>query len=292
MNVLRDKAVLELNENNYQLVSRELEQAQNRFTVGELTRTDVSQSEARLAEADAAVINANGNYKSAIAIYRRLVGSPPPSDIGYPVEKFELPTTLDQAVNLAETNNRAVLQSQFITAAAQDNIDSVFGELLPQVSAVGRLNKSYDPSDFIDEQRQGAVGVTASIPLYQAGSTRSRIREAKKQANRRHMQILEAKDQARQDVISNWEQLEAASAETRARESQIKAARIAREGVHYETEFGERTTLDSLNANQELLDAQVDYIKARRGEVVARFALARSLGVLVPQNLGFSTITP
>lgn len=292
MNVLRDKAVLELNQNNRRLVSRELEQAQNRFTVGELTQTDVSQSKARLAEADAAVINANGNYKSAIAVYRRLVGSPPPIDIGYPVQKFVLPKTLEEAINLAETNNRDVLQSKFVTAAAEDNVDSIFGELLPQISAIGKLNKSYDPSDFIEEQRQGAVGITASIPLYQAGSTRSRVREAKKQANQRYLQILEAKNQARQDIISNWEQLEAARAETRARTLQIEAARIAREGVHYETEFGERTTLDSLNANQELLDAQVNYIKAKRGEVVARFALARSLGVLVPQNLGFSTITP
>lgn len=292
MNVLRDKAVLELNQNNRRLVSRELEQAQNRFTVGELTRTDVSQSEARLAEADAAVINANGNFKSAIAVYRRLVGSPPPINIGYPVQKFNLPETLEEAINLAESNNRDVLQSKFVAAAARNNIDSVFGELLPQVSAIGRLNKSYDPSDFIEEQRDGSVGIAASIPLYQAGATRSRVREAKKRANQRHIQILETQNQARQDVISHWEQFEAARAETRARELQIKAARIAREGVHYETEFGERTTLDSLNANQELLDAQVNYIKAKRGEVVARFALARSLGILVPQNLGFSTITP
>lgn len=292
MNVLRDKAILGLNENNRLLVSRELEQAQNRFIVGELTRTDVSQSEARLANAEAEVINAHGNYKSTIAIYKQIVGSPPSIDMGYPAKTFPLPDSLNQAISIAETNNRQVLQAKFINAAAENSVDSVFGELLPQISAIGRLNKTYDASDFIEEQRQSSIGVSASIPLYQAGATRSRVREAKKRANQRYLQILSARDQAKQETISNWAALKAAQAEIRARRSQIVAARIAREGVHYEIEFGERTTLDALDANQELLNAQVSLVSAKRNEVVARFALGRSLGLLVPQNLGFSTINP
>ncbi len=292
MNVLRDKAILGLNENNRLLVSKELEQAQNRFTVGELTRTDVAQSEARLAAAEAEVIKAHGNYKSAIAVYRQIVGAPPSIDMGYPVKIFDLPETLPDSLSLAETNNRQVLQAKFINAAAEDKVDSVFGELLPQISAVGRLDKSYDQSDFIDEQRQSSIGLSASIPLYKAGSTRSRVREAKKRANQRYLQILEAQDQAKQETISNWESLKAAQAERKARNSQVQAALIANEGVHYEEEFGERTTLDALDSNQELLNAQVSLVTARRNEVVARFALGQSLGLLVPQNLGFSTINP
>ncbi|HPF79003.1 MAG TPA: TolC family outer membrane protein [Alphaproteobacteria bacterium] len=292
MNVLRDQAVLGLNENNRLLVSRELEQARNRFTVGELTRTDVSQSEARLAKAEADVINAHGAYKTAIATYRQLVGAPPAIDMGYPEKALSLPETLDDALSIAQTNNRMVLQAKFINAAAEAGVDSVFGELLPQVKAIGRLDKTYDASDFIDEQRQSSIGLSASIPLYQAGSTRSRLREAKKRANQRYIQILEAENQAKQETISNWEALKAAKAETKARESQVQAALIANEGVHYEEEYGERTTLDALDSNQELLDAQVSLITAKRNEVVASFALAKTLGLLVPQNLGFSTVNP
>lgn len=289
MDLYRDQAVLELRNNNKRLVEKELDQAKARFKVGEITRTDVSQSEARLADAKAGVINAQAAVKTSMAVFQQVVGSPPPIDMGYPVIKFDIPTILDEALSLAESNNRDILQARFIKQAANARIDSVKGELLPQINAIGRLDKSYTPSDFIDEQRQAAVGVTASIPLYTGGATQSRIREAKKIELQRAEQVNAVREQVKKEVISHWEDWEAAKAETVARVSQVEASTVAREGVHYETEFGERTTLDSLNANQELLTAQVELIKSKRNEIVARFGLARSLGLLVPQNLGFST---
>ena len=292
MNVVRDKAVMELNENNVELVAREKDQAENRFKVGELTRTDVSQSNARLAAAQAEVINAKGNLKRAKATYQQIIGAALPPRLTYPDTQLDLPSSLQEALNIADSNNRGVLQAKFIKDAAEDNVDSRFGALLPQISAIGNINKSYDPSDFIDEQRTASVGVQASIPLYQAGLNRSQVREAKKIVNQRLIQITEARERARQQTIDSWEALQAAQAEVKARASQIEAARIAREGVQYEAEFGERTTLDALDANQELLDAQVSLITAKRNEVVARFALARTLGLLVPQRLGFTAISP
>ena len=148
------------------------------------------------------------------------------------------------------------------------------------------------PNDFLDEQQQLTAGINASIPLYEAGATRSRLRQAKKTANQRYLEILNAQNMTRQEVISLWNSLRAAEAEIKARQTQVEAARIAREGVHYETELGERTILDTLDSNQELLDAQVNLVIAKRNEVVGRFALARSLGLLVPQKLGFNTINP
>lgn len=291
MNVVRDKAVMELNENNVELVDREKDQAENRFQVGELTRTDVSQSNARLAAAQAEVITAKGNLKRSKATYQQIVGTPLPMQMSYPKAELDLPSTLQEALNIADSNNRAVLQAKFIKEAAEDNVSSRMGTLLPTVSAIGNINKSYDPSDFIEEQRQAVVGVQASIPLYQAGLNRSQVREAKKIVNQRLIQITEAREKARQETIDSWEALQAAQAEVKARESQIEASRIAREGVQYEAEFGERTTLDALDANQELLDAQVSLITAKRNEVVARFALARTLGLLVPQKLGFPSLS-
>lgn len=292
MNILRDQAVLKLNENNYDLVARELERAQNRFQVGELTRTDVSQSEARLAEADAELINAKGQYKASVAAYQQIIGEVPTGNPALPLSRLSLPDSLAEAIELGLSNNRMVLQSEFMESSSKEDIGSIRGELLPQISAVGRLDQVFDQSDFVDEQTRAALGVEASIPLYKGGELRSRLRAAQKTANQRRSETQQVKNEARQEVISNWEALETARAAAKARQSQMKAARVAREGVLYEAEFGERTTLDALNANQELFDAQVAYITARRDEVVAEFALARTLGVLVPQNLGFSTINP
>jgi TolC family type I secretion outer membrane protein len=292
MNVLRDEAVLALNTNNQELVAREKEQAENGFTVGELTRTDVSQAEARLAASQADVISARGDVKRSRAVYQQIVNAPPPNDMAYPATIIDVPDNLDEALSIAETNNRNVLQAKFIQKAAVSNVNSSIGSMLPEVSAVGSLSKSYVPNDFVDEQRQATIGVQASIPLYQAGTNLSRVREARKTVNQRAIEISVALEAARQQTISNWETLKAAEAEVKARQSQIEASRIAREGVQYEAELGQRTTLDALDANQELLDAKVSLIKAKRDEVVARFALAETLGLLVPQKLGFSSITP
>lgn len=292
MDLLRDTAILELRKNNRDLVIKELERARDGFRVGELTRTDVSQSEARLADAEASVITAEGALRSSSAVYAQVVGVPSAGELAFPETALFLPETLPEALSYAQSNNRSVLQAKFVNAAAEDDVDKVFGELLPEVSALGSLSKVYDQSDFIEEQRQTSIGLSATIPLYQGGSTYSRVREAKKKANQRYLQILEAVDKAEQEAVSNWESLKASRAEIKARQTQIEAARIAREGVHYEAEFGERTTLDVLDAHQELLDAQVNLVTAQRNEVVAEFALARTLGLLVPQKLGFSTINP
>lgn len=292
MDLLQSTAVLSLNKNNRDLVDRELNRARAGFAVGELTRTDVSQAEARLADAEATVITAEGDLRSASAIYNQLVGVPASGDLAYPETDLFLPETLGEALLYAQSNNREVLQAKFVNAAAEDDVDKVFGDFLPTIKALGSVVKTYDPSDFIEEQRQTSVGLSASIPLYKAGSTQSRLRESKRRANQRYLQILEAVDKAEQQTVSNWETLKASKAEIKARQTQIEAARIANEGVHYEVEFGERTVLEALDANQELLDAQVNLVKAKRNEVVAEFALARTLGLLVPQKLGFSTINP
>lgn len=292
MDLYQNRAVLALQENNARLLKEELEQAQARFTVGELTKTDVSQSEARLASATAAVADARSNLASALAIFRERIGGEPPSDLGYPVIKFKIPENIEEALALSQTNNREIIQAQYQKKAANSYVKSVKGELLPQVNAIGTLDKVYDQSDFIDEQRQAAIGLTASVPLYSGGATRSRIREAKKSALQRHEEIHVVQERVKQEVISNWSLWQAAKATIKARMAQVEANKVAQEGVEYELEFGERTTLDALNAHQELLEAQVELIQSKRNEAVAGFSVARSLGLLVPQNLGFSTVEP
>jgi TolC family type I secretion outer membrane protein len=292
MDVLQNNAIVELNSKNLDLVARELEQTQAGFDVGELTRTDVSQAKSRLAQAKADLIAAEADLEKVKATYERVVGDVFRGTPAYPDKVIYLPETLSEAISIAETNNRNVLRAKFVTQAAEDNIDSVRGELLPQISAQSGLGRIYDQNDFVDEQDQFTLGVNATIPLYQAGSTRTRMKQAKILANQRYLEVIDARQLAKEEAIMSWEALKSAQAEINARRSQVEAARVAQEGVHFEADVGERTVLDKLNANQELLNAEVDLVKARRNEIVAQFALARGLGLLVPQKLGFSSVNP
>ncbi len=290
MDVVRDKALLELSKNNRDVIARQLEATKDRFEVGEITRTDVSQSEARLARAESDVIRSRGTLSASMAAYEQTVGATP-VDLSGPDIMIDLPASLDEALELADKNNPAILSARFTHESAEHDVDDVYGELLPSVDISGSWSRLYDPSPgLIEKQTSKSIGLSASIPLYQAGSVRSRIREAKQTANQRYIEIMAAQRLVRQKVVSSWENLEAARAEIVSRGAQVEAARIAREGVHQETEVGARTILDALDADQELLDAQVSLVTAERNEVVASFELAEALGLLVPEILGFQEL--
>lgn len=293
LDVLRDDAVMNLRENNRDVVARQLKASQDRFEVGEVTKTDVSQSRARLASSESEVIAARGTLRISRAGFQEIVGTAPekltrPENIALP-----LPATLDDALAMAEKNNPDIQVARYSYRSADDRTDSVFGELLPQVSAFGTAGKTWDPSPGqYDSESSAVVGLKASIPLYEAGSVRSRLRQAQHTANQRYMDVVGARRGAAQQIVSSWEDLAAARAEIDSRKAQVEASRLARDGVHQEADVGERTIIDALDADQEYLDAQVALVTAERNETVARFALAAALGLLGPENLGFSENTP
>ncbi len=287
MDVLRDMALLELRRQNQDLLGRQLKATRDRFEVGELTKTDVSQSEARLAGAEADAIDANGNLNAARAVFMQVIGAPP--DMLAPPDLMPtLPSTLEETVRLAEESSPLVLAAENLHLSSEKDIDTAFGELLPQVGFFTSLDKAYDPPGGTSGDRTNrAIGLEASVPLYEAGAVRSRVRQAKHAANSRYLDIMDAKRQAREEAVRNWEALQAARAQIDSRIAQVKASRIAQEGVRQEAEFGARSVLDSLDADQELLDAEVALVAARRDEVVARFGLLAALGMLTPETLGF-----
>lgn len=290
MDVVRDQAVLELRTNNESVIARQLEATRDRFEVGELTRTDVSQAEARFARAQADRTQAVGSLRTSESVFRQLTGSEP-GLLGYPELSFNLPPHADAAMSKAENDNPTVIASHYRHKAAEADIDGIFGELLPQISAFGSLNQAYDPQPgLIDDSTTTAVGVLASWQLYSGGATRSRVRQARHVSNQRYIGIQEARQQAMQEAVANWESLQTAKAEIKSRTAQTEAARIAKEGVYQEAELGSRTILDTLDADQEYLDAQVALVTARRNETVATFFLAATLGLLTPATLGFSEI--
>jgi outer membrane protein len=287
MDVVRDQAVLELRTNNKTVIEKQLEATRTRFEVGELTKTDVSQAEARQARAEADVTRARAVLKSSEANFTRLAGLVP-GTLGYPRLNFNFPKDLDQATAFAESNNPAVIASKFTHKASITDIDGIFGELLPSISLFAAADKEYDPQPgSLDSSESAVFGVNASIPLYQGGATRSRVRQAKYNANKRLVNIQETIRSSQSETITNWEAWHASKAEIFSREAQVDAARIAREGVYQEADLGSRTILDTLDADQEYLDAQVALVGARRNEIVAQFALANTLGILTPQTLGF-----
>lgn len=289
MDVVRDRALLDLSLNNRDVLDKQREATQDRFDVGELTRTDVSQAKARLARADSDVITAKGTLNSSIAVFEQIIGEPP-ENLKEAEVALSFPGTLDEAVGLAERSNPLVIGATYAHKAAEKDADSIFGELLPSIGLFGSWNRTFDPAPgLVPEQTTKAFGVSATIPLYQAGAVRSRLRQVKHTANSRYMEILEVKRGVRQDVITAWSDWRSAQSEIRSRELQVEASRIARNGVHAEADVGTRTILDSLDADQELLDAQVALVTAQRDEVVAKFTLLSTLGLLTPETLGFST---
>ncbi len=287
MDVFRDRSLLELAQNNQDVISKQLEATQDRFEVGELTKTDVSQAQARLASASADIITAKGNLRASEAVFEQIIGFRP-ERLEYPYDDLGLPSDLDEALFIADSQSPAIAASIHAHRAAEEDINNVFGALLPQVGISGNIARAYDPNPgILDRQTSRNIGISASIPLYQGGATRSKIRSAKHTANERYIQILEQRKAIKQSAVQAWEAFQSASAEAEARKAQIKASAIAQEGVRAEAEFGSRTVLDTLDADQEFLDANVALVTAQRNKIVAEYQLLAILGDLTPQKLGF-----
>ncbi|MGF1607766.1 MAG: TolC family outer membrane protein [Kiloniellales bacterium] len=284
VDVWRDQSVLELNQSNERVLSRQLEATRDRFEVGEVTRTDVAQSESRLASATGGRVRAEGDLSSSRALFQELVGfaagvleSVPPVD--------GLPASQDELLALARDNNPAVVQAMFAEEAERHNVRLQFGQMLPELSLVGSLSHSQDTTSTTDETDRARVVAQLSVPLYQQGFVSSQIREAKQRASQRRVEIDEARRRVEQEAISAWEALQTARAQIVAFRAEVESAGIALEGVRQENAVGARTILDILDAEQEYLDAQVNLVRAQRDEIVASYQVLQAAGRMTARNL-------
>lgn len=284
MNVVRDESVLELNVNNEQVLARQLEATRDRFSVGEVTRTDVAQAESRFAGALADHRQAEGDLEVSRATYRQIIGTLPgtltrPKLPGAPASDG------DEAARLADGQNPDVLAAIHDEAAAKTNVRVVTGELLPSLDLTANASRSRN--QVIKDRTTNTVSLTAAltIPLYQTGSVSARVREAKQLASRARRLIVEARRAAVQDATSAWESLVAIQSRIEALDSQVRASLIALDGVTQEATVGSRTVLDVLDAEQELLNAQVGLVSAQRDEIVAHFDLLAAVGGLTARGL-------
>lgn len=284
MNVVRDLAVLDLNRNNEQRLQRQLQAARDRFRVGEITRTDVAQAEARLARATADRIQAEGVVVNSRAAYRSVVGDMP-GTLARPEPALALPVDEAEAQKQAEARNPDVERARFRAHAARHNINLVRGELLPTLNLTGTISKEEDSTARGSQREVGEVQATLTIPLYEGGDVYSRLRAAKETMAQRQEDYDDARRTAVQTATSAWNSLQTARAAVRSFQSEVRASEIALEGVQREALVGSRTVLDVLDAEQELLDAKVALVRSERDELVARFELLSAIGSLTAQEL-------
>jgi TolC family type I secretion outer membrane protein len=286
VDVLAAQALLQLNINNEQVLAEQLRATRERFDVGEVTKTDVSQAESRLAGATAGRIQAEGNLTSFRAIYRQQIGEMP----GNLVVPKSLPSNLpaNEQETVAQSENNPNLQTAvYAERAAEDGTDVIFGEMLPTVSLDGEVLTQQDLSgnEFGTDQNSAQLLARITIPLYQAGSVSSRVRESKQTAAQRRRQVDEQRRLAEQQATTAWRALETAQAQIKSFQAQVEATKTALEGVEQEQSVGLRTVLDVLDAQQEVLNAQTSLVQSRRDEVVAAYTVLFAVGRLTAADL-------
>jgi len=286
LDVVRDQTLVEVARNNEAVLRKQLDATRDRFRVGEVTRTDVAQAESSLAQATAQRIQAEGNLENSRANFARAVGHPPGRLI-MPRERPVLPATREEALSLASNDNPNVISASFTELAARDNVDFVRGQLLPQVSIVGDLNRSYAPSFTLRNSRQDTASVTAQVtmPLYEGGAIYSQTRAAQQTVGQRRSQVDDARRAAVQIATQAWETLQANRAAIASFGSAVKAAEIALEGTQQEALVGSRTVLDVLIAEQQLFTTQSQLVTAQHDAAVQEFILAAATGRLIAPEL-------
>lgn len=305
MNVLRDTSIFDLQRRNVQVLEELLRQTRDRFNIGAVTRTDVAQAGSRLAAARVSALQAESNVSTSRAIFRRVIGFEPGRlSPGTPVDRF-LPRTLFAAIDRGITENPLVTSTMYGVDVALLSVKINEGALYPTLVAQANAQQRYDRS-LITQRNSGASSLSTvstqrnfaasgvvqlSIPIYQGGVEYALIRQSKETLAQQRLFLDQQRDQVREDVVQAWGLLEGSKAQILAAQAQVSEAESALTGVSEEARVGQRTTLDSLNAQQELANARVTLVTAQRDRVVNSFAVLWATGRLSPQVLGLPVQT-
>lgn len=285
MDVIRDKAVLELQEHQEKVLKEHLASYKKRFKAGDLTKTDVAQSEARASGATAARIAAQGQLKVSEANFFSVVGENP-SDLQDVKEfPFDLPATMEEALDLALKNNPKILAANYAKESAKYAVKAKKGALAPSINVGGAAGRQKE-NISIDKDDYWQLQANLTVPLYQSGAEYADIRQAKQTENKYRILWSKTLQDVHAEVVAAWENYTASKAQTESIKSQIKASEMALKGVIREAKVGARTVLDVLDAEQEHLDNQVMLVKTHRDEIVSAYALMSAIGQMNPLGLG------
>jgi outer membrane protein len=285
VNLIQAQQTLGLRVNNEQVLARQLQATNDRFRVGEITRTDVAQAEAALAGATADRERALGDLQIARSSFQRAVGFLPPPDLVEP-QPLQLPIkNQNEAGMLARNNNPNVVAALFDNAAAKDNVDLQFSVLMPTVSFQGQVFQQANQASAHNNTNGYQVGAVVSVPLYQGGAEYSAVRQARQQQQATQRTVDDQRRIAQQQAIQAWETLVSNRAQADSTRVQIKANQIALEGVQREAIVGSRTTLDVLNAQQTLLQSQLLLVQNLAAVVNQSYTVASAVGRLTAKDL-------
>jgi outer membrane protein len=289
MDYLRDSAIVEVQKSNVRVLEQTLKQTRDRFNVGEVTRTDVAQSEAQLAAGRTQLLTAEANLVTTRSNFRRIIGNEPEALApGSPVDRF-LPSALPAAVELGLTQNPNVTAAMFGIDVSYLQVKVAEGALLPSVTLQASVQQAYETS-IVQYRSFGASAIAQlNVPIYQGGAEYSLIRQSKETAAQQRLVLDQTRDQTRANVVTAWGQLVAGKAQVQSAQSQVTASEIALNGVREEAKAGQRTTLDVLNAQQALVNARVALVTAQHDRVVASYSVLNTIGRLSPQVLNLPT---
>ena len=294
VNVVRDTAIVRLRENDVTVLTEQLKATKDRFDVGEVTRTDVAQAEARRAESLATLAAAQANLKTSRAAYEQIIGHPPGNLVTPPSIRRLLPSTLNEAMTLGDGENPIILAAVYTEEASLYAVQQIMGELLPQVTLeaqyqqrFGFLNSPDTPGDAaLEEEDTTTVVGRLNVPLYQGGGVSARVRQAKETNNQLKKEVEDARLRVHADVIANWGILQSSGPAITSAQAAVSANKIALTGVREEEKVGQRTTLDVLDAQRELLNSQIGLVTALRDRIVAEYSIYAAIGRMDAQTLG------
>lgn len=277
--LLAARAVLDFAEQNEGRLQRQLQATRDRFEVGEVTRTDVAQADARLSGSTADRVEAEGVVAAAQAAYRRVINQEP-AGLVVPQPLALLPASWEEAQALAEDLNPNIAAAQYNLAAAQADVDVAEAALLPRLSVRGELSYARNPVEELDYSRDASIGALLSVPLYQGGGEYARVRQNKQIVRQRRDDLEDTFRAVRDEVTNAWELLLTAGSRIESISDQVRANEIAVEGARQEALVGQRTTLDVLDQESDLFQSQVDLVQARRDQIVASYRLKAAVGQL------------
>jgi len=303
MDVVRDTAILGLREHNVQVLQKQADATKAQFNAGSLTRTDVAQSDARLAGAQSDLTAARSQLAISTANFLQAIGRQPETLENEPALPKSLPTGADESIVLALKQNPAMVNARENEVAADYAVNDALGAMLPTfsvqgqygygqgslVSPTGQLQVNSGPPHTADH----VVSVTGqlNVPIYQAGVEEATVRQAKELHAQAALNVTVSDRQVRDAVTTAWAQFESAEASIASNEAAERANEIAFEGVTKEQQVGGRTILDVLNAEQELLNSAVALVTAKRNAEVAAFQVLSASGTLTAASLGLK-VTP
>lgn len=286
LDVLRDRSIVTFQRRNLEFLNEQVRSEQTRFEVGEATRTDVAQARASRAAAQAAVSLAAANLKSSEAVYRQIIGKDPKKLSPVKGVGRKIPGSTGKGIAIAQSEHPAIKSTEFLVDQAIFNVKAAESGLLPRVDLQAQAGRNYQTNSSTTSATNQSVTATLSVPIYQGGAQSGQIRQNKETLGQRRIEVDESVDSVRAAVVSSYSQYQGAKASFAANQEQLKAAKLALEGAVEERKVGQRTTLDVLDTQTQVINAQIALANSSRDIKVAGYAILSAIGRLSAKSLG------